>query len=119
MERHDETTARSQQVLLLCRLIVLACSESEPCNGAERCVLLPDNRAARAAGGADRPLSGFGTLTDANGLYLSVGGRRGSSLGAKQSGSHGSGAGRCDAEAAVGSQHQVTHRDSPNIADDE
>src|SRR5262245_54318917 len=57
MKRHDETTARSQQVLLFCRLVMLACSESEPCKGAERRVAVPDDRATRAAGGADRALS--------------------------------------------------------------
>src|SRR5262245_2719673 len=102
MERHEETTTCSQHGQSIERFFVLAYSERELCAGGGRRGAAPHERATGATGGADRSLSGFGAVTDFDGLNLSVGGRRGSSLGAEQFGSHGPGAGRRDAEAAVG-----------------
>src|SRR5262245_43297221 len=119
MERHEETNTPSQRILLLCRLVVPAGGRTEPSKGAERRVTVPHGRAGRAAGGASRTLSGRRARAELDGLDLSVGGGRGSSLGAEQSGSRRPGAGRCDAEATVGPQRQVPYSDSPNVTDDE
>src|SRR4051812_17705457 len=119
MERHEETTTRSQCVLRLYRLVVPPCRGTKPCNGAECRVAVPYGRAARAAGGTSRTLSGSGALSDVDGFDLSIGGGRGRSLGAEQSGSRRPGAGRCDAKATVGSQRQVADGNSTNNTDDE
>src|SRR5262249_52663990 len=104
-ERYDGQAACVREDLLFCQLVVFPRFEpgSELRTSGECCVAVPYGRAARAAGGADRALSGFAALAGSDGLNLSIGGDRGRALGARQPRRYGRGAGRRDAEAAMGS----------------